>query len=252
MYMKKKLSFVLSVCLFIFMIQSNGTHANQNKIEDNLLFDTLVTLLNPYISEAVEHYYGYRKSYGLSDVKVLSISREKADEFRFRVKVQINTFEGAHNPPYGKETIIFEVTVDKVKVIQFLHEGDDEERKIKHFYDEILTNIKQSFKLNLNSFKEVTYQQLLYRSEKLEEYKSLLKIVTDIIVNELNPDIKPPYKNVIEPVTFIKKNEGFILFKKADGTNIVIKVSKLNGQWVIVKRENKQGKKMKKELLWYM
>jgi len=250
--MKKKLHFVLSVCLFIFLIQPNNTYAKQDHINYNLLVDTLVTLLNPYISEVVEHYYGYHKSYGLSDIKVLNISREKEGEFRFRVNIQVNTFEAAHNPPYGKETIIFEVTVDKIKVIQFIHEGDEEERKIKHFYDETISDIKQSFKLNVNTFKKITYNQLLYKSEKQKGYKSLLNIVTNIIVDELNPTIKPPYKNVIEPVTFIKENKGYILFKKADGTNIILQVSKLNDNWVVVKKESKQGKKMKKDLLWYM
>lgn len=57
---------------------------------------------------------------------------------------------------------------------------------------------------------------------------------------------------MIEPVTFIKENKGYILFKKADGTNIVFQLSKLNGKWEVVKKERKQGRKMKKELLWYM
>ncbi|HLQ98024.1 MAG TPA: DUF3888 domain-containing protein [Candidatus Dormibacteraeota bacterium] len=250
--MGQKLFFVLSICLFLILIQPNDTYAEQNKIDYNLLSDTLVTLLNPHIAEAVEHYYGYNKSYGLYDIEILSISREEEEGFRFRVKVQVNTFEAAHNPPYGKETIIFEVAIDKVEVIEFIHEGNEKERKIKHFYDEAISDIRKTFKLNLNSFKELTYKQLLYESEKQKEYKSLSNIATDIIVNEINPEIKPPYKNVIEPVTFIKENKGYILFKKVDGTNIVFQLSKLNGKWEVVKKERKQGRKMKKELLWYM
>src|SRR5690625_1122344 len=250
--MGQKLFFVLSICLFLILIQPNDTYAEQNKIDYNLLSDTLVTLLNPHIAEAVEHYYGYNKSYGLYDIEILSISREEEEGFRFRVKVQVNTFEAAHNPPYGKETIIFEVAIDKVEVIEFIHEGDKKKKKIKYFYDETISDIRKTFKLNLDSFKEFTYKQLLYESEKQKEYKSLSNIATDIIVNEINPEIKPPYKNVIEPVTFIKENKGYILFKKVDGTNIVFQLSKLNGKWEVVKKERKQGRKMKKELLWYM
>ena len=251
-YMKNKLCFVLLIFLFIILIQPNDTNAKQNKIENKLLLDTMITLLDPYISEAVEQYYGYHKSYGLYDAKILGISREKDGGFSFKVKVQVNTFEEAHNPPYGKETIILGVEVDKVKVIKFIHEGDEEERKIANFYNEAITDIKETFKINLNSFKKIKYEQLLYKSEKQKEYKSLSDIVTDIIVNELNPEIKPPYKNIIEPVTFIKNNQGYILFKKADGTNIVFQVSRLNGKWVVVKEESRQGKKMKNDLLWYM
>ena len=251
-YMKNKLCFVLLIFLFIILIQPNDTNAKQNKIENKLLLDTLITLLDPYISEAVEQYYGYHKSYGLYDAKILGISREKDGGFSFKVKVQVNTFEEAHNPPYGKETIILGVEVDKVKVIKFIHEGDEEERKIANFYNETIADIKETFKINLNSFKKIKYEQLLYKSEKQKEYKSLSDIVTDIIVNDLNPEIKPPYKNIIEPVTFIKNNQGYILFKKADGTNIVFQLSRLNGKWVVVKKERRQGKKMKNDLLWYM
>src|SRR5699024_3272644 len=142
--MGQKLFFVLSICLFLILIQPNDTYAEQNKIDYNLLSDTLVTLLNPHIAEAVEHYYGYNKSYGLYDIEILSISREEEGGFRFRVKVQVNTFEAAHNPPYGKETIIFEVAIDKVEVIEFIHKGDEKERKIKHFYDETISDIRKT------------------------------------------------------------------------------------------------------------
>ncbi|MCM3399349.1 DUF3888 domain-containing protein [Oceanobacillus profundus] len=250
--MKNKLCFVLLIFLFIILIQPNDTNAKQNKIENKLLLDTMITLLDPYISEAVEQYYGYHKSYGLYDAKILGISREEDGGFSFNVKVQVNTFEEAHNPPYGKETIILGVEVGKVKVIKFIHEGDEEERKIANFYNEAITDIKETFKINLNTFKKIKYEQLLYKSEKQKEYKSLSDIVTNILVNELNPEIKPPYKNIIEPVTFIKNNQGYILFKKADGTNIVFQVSRLNGKWVVVKEESRQGKKMKNDLLWYM
>lgn len=253
--MKRKFCFILLFCLLIILIQPNDTNAAQNKVDNKLLLDTLITLLDPYISEGIEHYYGYHKSYGLYDAKILNISREEEGGFRFKVKVQISTFEAAHNPPYGKETIILEVDVDKVKVIKFIHEGDEWERKITSFYDKAISDILQTFKLNLNLFKKLNYEQLMFKSEKQKKYKSLSDIVTDIINNELTTEINTPYtpyKNVINPVTFIKGNQGYILFKKADGTNIVLGVSKLNDKWVIVNRESKQGKKMKNDLLWYM
>src|SRR5699024_1765172 len=163
--MGQKLFFVLSICLFLILIQPNATHAEHNRIDYNLLSDTLVTLLNPHIAEAVEHTDGYNKSYGLYDIEMLSISIAEEEGVRFRVKTQVDTVEAAHNPPYGKETIIFEVAIDKVEVIEFIHEGNEKERKIKHFYDEAISDIRKTFKLNLNSFKELTYKQLLYESE---------------------------------------------------------------------------------------
>ncbi|PAE29332.1 hypothetical protein CHI07_09240 [Paenibacillus sp. 7884-2] len=101
--MKNKLCFVLLIFLFIILIQPNDTNAKQNKIENKLLLDTMITLLDPYISEAVEQYYGYHKSYGLYDAKILGISREEDGGFSFNVKVQVNTFEEAHTPPTVKK-----------------------------------------------------------------------------------------------------------------------------------------------------
>ncbi|WP_188455724.1 DUF3888 domain-containing protein [Virgibacillus oceani] len=253
--MNRKLCLVLSIWLFFILIQPNNINAEQNKIDNTLLLDTLITLLNPYLSEGIEHYYGYHKSYGLYDIKIINISREEGREYSFKVKAQVNTFDEAHNPPYGIETIILEVNVDKVKIIKFIHKGDEWERKITDFYDETISDILQTYELNLNSFKKLYYKQLLFKSEKQKEYKSLSNIVTGIIDNQLTSEINSPYtpnKNVITPVTFIKGNQGYILFKKADGTNIVVEVSKLNGKWVAVKEESKQGKKMKYDLLWYM
>jgi hypothetical protein len=250
--MKMKFYFILLVCFFIILIHPHDTNAKQNKIDNKLLTDTLVTLLDPYISEAIADYYGYQKSYELYDARVLDISRKEAGGFSFEVKVRINTFEAAHNPPYGKETIILAVDVDSVKVIKFIHEGDDWERKIAKFYEEAISDIQQTFELNLSSFKKLNYNQLLFKAEKQRGYKSLSAIVTGIIDDELNSEITSPYKNIIDPVTFIKGNSGNILFKKVDGTNIVFKVFKSDGKWAVVKKERKQGRKMKDDLLWYM
>lgn len=98
-------------------------------------------------------------------------------------------------------------------MINFIHKGDEEEKKINEFYKEVLLDILQTFNLRLESFSKYSYEQLLYKSEKQKEYKVLSDIVTDIIENDLNSNIKPPYKNVIDPVTFIKGNQGYILLK---------------------------------------
>lgn len=229
--MKRKFCFVFLIWMLIILVLPNNISAEQNETDDKLLSDALITLLAPYISKAIEDYYGYQKSYGLYDTIILDILREEAGQFNFKVKVQVNTFEEAHNPPYGKETIILDVNLDKVKVIEFIHKGDEWEKEITDFYDEAISDIRQTFKLNLNSYKELNYNQLMFKSETEKEYKSLSNIVTDIIDNELTPEINTPYtpyKNVINPVTFIKENQGYILFKESDGTNNVIQVNEFH------------------------
>ena len=168
------------------------------------------------------------------------------------MKVQVTTFEHAHDPPNGIETITFDISPFGVKFIEFKHIGDEEEKKIKRFYQEVISEILQSFRLKSQSYSTYTYDQLIYQSEKQIQYKTLTDIVENIIVNILNPEIKPPYKNVIDPVTFLKEDKGYILFKKADGTNVVYFVKRENSKWMIIDKKFKKGKVMKKELLWYM
>ena len=247
-----KLFLGLSISLLLLSVQPNRINAAETELNNKLMYDALLTSLDPYISEEVVNYYGYYKQYGLFDAKIIRIIRQSEGSFSFTVTVQVITFEHAHNPPYGKETITFDVSPFGVKVINFVHEGDEEEMKINEFYKNVLLDILQTFNLRLESFSKYSYQQLLYKSEKQKEYKVLSDIATDIIVHDLNPDIKPPYKNVIDPVTFIKGTDGYILFKRSDGTNIVLQLAMENGKWVVVEKKNKQGKKMQNELIWYM
>ncbi|MGG2025859.1 DUF3888 domain-containing protein [Gottfriedia sp. S16(2024)] len=250
--MKTKFFILISISMFIFLIQPSVIKANQNEINNKLLHDTLLTTLDPYISKGVEDYYGYHKAYGLYDAKILNINRDREGSFGFTAKVKVNTFEHAHNPPHGKETMIFHISPIGIKKISYNHEGDQEERKFKQFYSETISDIKQSFNLNLELYSEYNYSQLQYKAEKEKEYKSLTNITEEIINNILNPEVHPPYKNVISPVTFIKGKKAYILFKKSDGTNILYEVNKQNKRWEVVKKMNKNGKKMKNELLWYL
>ena len=247
-----KLHLVFLIGVIILLVQPHLYKASQNDVDNKLLNDTLLTTLDPYIEEGIVNYYGYLKQYGLYDAKVLSIKRNEEGGFSFTVKVLVNTFESAHNPPYGKETVTFNISPMGVKRVNYYHEGDAEEKKVIQFYKESISDIEQSFHLNLDNYSEYSYDKLLYKAEKHEEYRSLSTIAEEIVTNILNPEIHPPYKNVIDPVTFIKGNGGYILFKRADGTNTLFTVKKDNKDWVVVKRENEKGKKMKNELLWYM
>jgi hypothetical protein len=257
---------ILSLFSAIVLINFSGTSVNaemdldskykevinETEIDYKLIYDVLITTLDPYIEKEIVHYYGYPKQYGLYDEKILSVIRKPEGQFSFKVKIQVTTFEHAHDPPYGKETITFDISPFGVKVIEFKHEGDEDEKKIIQFYQEVISDIKQSFNLKTQSYSKYTYDQLFYQAEQQIQYKTLADIVENIIVNILNPEIIPPFKNLIEPVTFIEGNKGYILFKTADGTNVVYFVKKENGKWTITDKKFNKGKVMKKELLWYM
>ncbi|MCH7321595.1 DUF3888 domain-containing protein [Solibacillus sp. MA9] len=232
---------------------TSGNHVSQSEQPDyKLIYDTLITTLDPSIQKEIINYYGYPKQYGLYDAKILSITREHEGSFGFNAEVQVTTFEHAHDPPYGKETITFNISPFGIKTISFQHEGDKLEKDINEFYKATLSDIKQSFNLNLGSYSSYTYNQLQYQAEINNEFKSLFNIAEQIVTNILLPERKIPNKNVIDPVTFIKDNTGYMFFKKSDGTNVKYKVQKKDGNWIVTDKNNKQGKKMDYKLPWYV
>lgn len=67
--------FYTDACFIHFFVPAVDTAAEKNQIDNKLLTDTLITLLDPYISEGIIGYYGYQKSYSLSNAEFINISR---------------------------------------------------------------------------------------------------------------------------------------------------------------------------------
>ena len=225
-------------------------YAQSEQADDQLIRDTFITILNPFIEKEIDHYYGYPKQYGLYDVKILKIVKES--QFSFKVSVEVTTFEHAHSPPYSKEIITFEVSPTGVSTLSYIHEADDVEKAINAFYRATLLDIQQSFKLDLASYTSYRYDQLQYQAEINNDMKSLAMIAEEIVTHILFPERKIPYKNVIDPVTFIKGNIGYMLFKRADGTNVSYQLQKKDGTWIVTDKTSKPGRKMEDLLPWYI
>jgi len=234
----------------IVAITSGEFVSQSEQPEYKLIYDTLLTTLFPSIEKELINYYGYLKQF--EDAKILSITRNYEGSYDFNAEVQITTFEHAHDPPYGKETMTFNISPFGVKTIRFQHEGDPLEKDINEFYQATLSDIKQSFKLNLGSYASYTYNQLQYQTEINHDFKSLFNLVDEISTTILLPERKIPDKNVIDPVTFLKSNEGYILFKKSDGTNVKYTIQKKDGSWFVTDKSEKKGKKMDDKIPWYI
>ena len=216
-----------------------------------LIYDTLLTILYPLIDKEIINYYGHPKQFGLYDAKILNINRHEG-QFGFITEVQVTTFVHAHNPPYGKETITFKIDPSGVKTISFQHEGDNLEKVINEFYKATLADIAESFELNIESYASYTYNQLRYQAEINNEFKTLTAIADEIVINILLPQRKIPDKNVIDPITLIKDNTGYMLFKMSDGTNVIYTLQKKDEKWEVTDRKKKQGKKMDDLIPWYV
>lgn len=245
----KKFAYVLMFIFTMFILPCK-IYAQSEQADEQLIRDTFITILNPFIEKEIDHYYGYPKQYGLYDVKILKIIRES--QFSFRVDVEATTFEHAHSPPYSKEIITFEVSPTGVSTLRYIHEADDVEKAINAFYRATLLDIQQSFKLDLASYTSYRYVQLQYQAEINNDMKPLAMIAEEIVTHILFPERKIPYKNVIDPVTFIKGNIGYMLFKRADGTNVSYQLQKKDGTWIVTDKTSKPGKKMEDLLPWYI
>lgn len=72
------------------------------------------------ISQAIHHYYGESKLWYRGLEEVFKIEKNEQNNI-FYVTVQVQTFEGAHNLTYGKETITFRLKGDEIEVVDFKH-----------------------------------------------------------------------------------------------------------------------------------
>ncbi|MFF2907356.1 DUF3888 domain-containing protein [Paenibacillus sp. NPDC057934] len=121
---KRILTMLLSCSLLLCVTASVG-----RKVDHLFYSELLLSTLNPAIQSAVATYYGSPRLYGLYDAKILDVERLQPGRFAFKVTVQVNTFVGPHNPPYGVETMTIAVNTGSSKVIQYRHE--DEESTVK-------------------------------------------------------------------------------------------------------------------------
>lgn len=104
---------------------STSTFSNSDSIEsqNKLCEEFSLYLLYPYIQDALIDYYGTPKQFWQD--KILGIRKVEIDYRNFfEITVQVETFEGAHNPPRGRDTITFRTKeyTTSLKMIKFKHE----------------------------------------------------------------------------------------------------------------------------------
>jgi hypothetical protein len=135
-----RIQFLLAAVLLFSPIQGNIVNATTStdiKIQraptEEVLKDSLFALLYPYVSEAVGNYYGERKQFWKEKIIDIMELHEIHGRFHFLVKVQLETFEHSHGPPYGEDLITFRVELGKATVTDYNHKGDEWENKISTF-----------------------------------------------------------------------------------------------------------------------
>ncbi len=76
----------------------------------------ILNILSPYIAAAIKQYYGESRQYRNAGI----LNSERTDG-RYRFTIRVETFVGAHNPPYGLETIRIIKDNSGIKIEDFIH-----------------------------------------------------------------------------------------------------------------------------------
>lgn len=116
--MLKKSVLFLFVIIMSLLVSPLTSFAINNKCTNNelnkgyLTEDILIKLLANPISKTIN------KRYYPQTEHILGIKRDIENNI-MQLTVQVESFEGAHNPPYGLETITFDIP--STRVIKYVH-----------------------------------------------------------------------------------------------------------------------------------
>lgn len=124
--MRKITISVFSIIISAIVFLSMGVSIVKAKSEDSTdaAEKVILRLLGDSVTAAVDEYYGGHQQYWQKEV--LSIQKVSESPY-YEVVIQVETFFGAHNPPFGLETMTFQIDpVGEVQLAQFHHQNEEE------------------------------------------------------------------------------------------------------------------------------
>ena len=115
--MRRVTAFVIGIIMMgSFMVTTGAAAESKKEISVAAAEQVIIDLLYQPTAEAVAEYYGEPTQFWRSEI--LSIQKV-LDSQNYEVVIQVETFQGPHNPPYGLETITF--YVDPIGQTQLVH-----------------------------------------------------------------------------------------------------------------------------------
>ncbi len=81
----------------------------------------ILRLLFEHVYEAIRDYYGEPRQYWRDEL--VSVCKVLGGPY-YEVVMQVETFFGPHNPPYGIETMTFYISYGKVELRSFVHQDE--------------------------------------------------------------------------------------------------------------------------------
>ncbi|AVP62701.1 DUF3888 domain-containing protein [Clostridium sporogenes] len=100
----------------------NACNINKDQSYTKLENDLLIRVFSPYIAKSIENYYGEPRQFDLWDAKIINIKQLGSESFNFEIIISVTTFKGAHNPPYGLETVTIKLDDSGTHIINFNHQ----------------------------------------------------------------------------------------------------------------------------------
>ena len=107
----------------VAILLSTGAAAqSKSELPQDAMEQVILRLLHQPVKEAVNDYYNEPRQYW--EQEVLSVQKVPQSPY-YEVVIRVETFYGAHNPPYGLETMTFYVgPLDAVRLVNFDHQDE--------------------------------------------------------------------------------------------------------------------------------
>ena len=121
--MKKITVFVAGIIASESILLSNNAASNpQKEISEDVSEQIILRLMNQSITTTVDDYYGEHRQYWQQNL--LSFQKKPQSPY-YGVTLQVETFYGAHNPPYGIETMVFHIGIfGEIQLASFDHQDE--------------------------------------------------------------------------------------------------------------------------------
>ena len=121
--MRKFVLLAAGLMAAVAILLSTGAAAqSKSELPQDAMEPVLLRLLHQPVKEAVNDYYNEPRQYW--EQEVLSVQKVPQSPY-YEVVIRVETFYGAHNPPYGLETMTFYVgPLDAVRLVNFDHQDE--------------------------------------------------------------------------------------------------------------------------------
>ncbi|WP_380630393.1 DUF3888 domain-containing protein [Saccharococcus thermophilus] len=120
--LSKKLLLLLFGIFLVVGTNNAESKVNQAAATAEQLEDLSIYFLTPYITKSVLNYYGKKSGTQWWKAKIINVKNlEQESNYHFLITVQVETFQGAHNPPYATDIMTFHIKNDRITLIRYQH-----------------------------------------------------------------------------------------------------------------------------------